>query len=442
MVGGGWSGIAAAWYLHQAGYQVTVYDRGQSLGGRSGSARLGERTVTLGGKNIGTRYALFREFVSAVGGGEFEYFGINTSRVENGRLRTVDGGAKWRAALGLLRRTPPGDALRLIRLVRLMNSDEANRYLDGPGFTSLARRRGDPPLDRVFGSHLLDNMVRPMTVRMNAAEPDEIFLSTFGTNLGMLFDHFDQLTAGFEPVFRNLTARVETQLGTTVRRIMHDGSAAVGLEVTTEDGTVAHHAADLVVVALPSRDAAVLAKPLNAMLADTLQEIRYFPAAVAIVEYSRPIFTEQTRALVFGADSPLSNAGAYGVHDRHIVRYTFSGREARPALVDKPDPTDLARLGEAALNQYITVSPQARRHVTGIVWEQGLCAYGPQHDDRLSRIERETRRLSNVVLTGDYLRGASIEACFRAARASTAAWMPRTPAYRQKPDRPAGVSSW
>jgi oxygen-dependent protoporphyrinogen oxidase len=421
VVGGGWSGIAAAWYLHLDGYQVTLYDQGRTLGGRSASAHLGDRSVTLGGKNIGGKYSLFREFVAALGTDGFENFGINSSRIDNGKLRTVDGGSKLRAVLGFLRRTPPADALRLLRLIRLIRASDDNKFLRGPGFTALARRGGDLPMDGFFGPYLRSQLIRPMTVRMNAAEPDEVFIGSFGTNLGMLMDRFDQLTAGFESTFDAFSALVNTQLRTHVRRILTEDGAAVGIEVLPEGGTVAQHAADVVVVALPSWDAAVLVEPLSTPLADTLREIQYFPAAVAMAEYAHPVFTEQVRALVFPPESPLSNAGAYGVDDRHIVRYTFSGRAARTFLGEDPDAMALVKMGEAELTRYIPVPARTRQHIVAVHWQHGLCAYGRNHDERLSRIDDEVSRLPGLTLTGDYVQGASIEACFRAARDSAAA---------------------
>lgn len=354
--------------------------------------------------------------------GRFEHFGINTSRVENGRVVTVDGNAKLRAMLGFVRRTPVRDAMRLLRMIRLIRAEEANRYLDGPGFAKLAARWGDPSLDRLFSPYLLRNIVRTMTVRMNGAEPDEVFLGTFGTNLGMVLDRFEQLTAGFEPTFRKFSGRIDTRMQTTVRRVLADGGRTGGVEVADADGTVHEHVADLVVVALPGPAAADLLQPLNADLARALREIRYHPVAVAMAEYAEPVFTEQVRALVFGPDASVSNAGAYGMHDRQIVRYTFSGRAARPMLHADPAITTLVERGEAALDRYIRVSATARQHITGAVWPTGLCAYGPRHGDRLARVARERDRLSNLLLTGDYICGASIEACFRAAEAGTAKW--------------------
>lgn len=422
-MGGGWSGIAAAWYLHQAGHDVTLYDQGESLGGRSKSALLGNRRVTLGGKNIGLRYALFREFVGALGNDDFEYFGINSSRIENGRIHTVDSSAKFNSVLRLLRRTSLADIRRMMRMVRLVRGCEDNRFLQGPGFTKLARQSGDVTLDRYFGAYLRAQLVRPMTVRMNGAEPDEVFLATFGTNLGMLLDRFEQLTAGFEPSFRAFSERVETKLRSRVEHILVRDGAATGVAVRTAAGGIAEQEAEAVVVALPSWDAAALAEPLHASLAATLREIRYFPVGVAIAEYDEPVFTPEVRALVLPPDSPLSNAGAYGVDDRHIVRYTFSGHAAREFLAEAPDAATLATRGEHELARYLPV-PKPRSNVVAACWERGLCAYGPDHDARLSRIRAEAAQVPGLTLTGDYVRGASIEACFRAARDATATLTP------------------
>ncbi|WP_369125152.1 NAD(P)-binding protein [Cryobacterium sp. 10S3] len=43
-MGGGWSGIASAWYLHRAGFRVDLYDSGRSLGAGLPLRRLAIRT--------------------------------------------------------------------------------------------------------------------------------------------------------------------------------------------------------------------------------------------------------------------------------------------------------------------------------------------------------------------------------------------------------------
>src|SRR5215470_15446132 len=91
VVGGGAAGMAAAYHLRRQGHHVEVIERGSCLGGRMATATLGSRKIALGGKNIGRRYTLFREFVRDMGDQPFEYFGLNSSRIRDGRVVTLDG---------------------------------------------------------------------------------------------------------------------------------------------------------------------------------------------------------------------------------------------------------------------------------------------------------------------------------------------------------------
>src|SRR5262249_48715160 len=120
--------------------------------------------------------------------------------------------------------------------------------------------------------------------------------------------------------------------------------------------------------------------------------------------------------IVFDEHEPVSNAGAYGVNDLHLVRYTFSGRAARRLLADGTSTESLLAHGEAALNRYLHVNARQRRHFVARRFPLGLCAYTPFHASFLADLAQQRRHLRGLYLTGDYIQGASIEACFRAAR--------------------------
>jgi oxygen-dependent protoporphyrinogen oxidase len=132
---------------------------------------------------------------------------------------------------------------------------------------------------------------------------------------------------------------------------------------------------------------------------------------VVLAEYDRPVFGERARAFVQPAGSPLSNAGAYGVHDRHIVRYTFSGRAHRAA--ERTDE-ELLAIAEAQLGKQAELARAERVAAVTKRWERAYCGYSRHHSARLARIQRAVEPLDRLELTGDYRRGASIEACFRA----------------------------
>src|SRR6185436_6096769 len=96
IVGGGASGLAAAFFLRQRGIDSVIVEKDATIGGRMGTVDLGDRSLDCGGKNIGRRYKLFREFAASLGTHPFEYFGLNSSQVIDGKIRTFDANARWR----------------------------------------------------------------------------------------------------------------------------------------------------------------------------------------------------------------------------------------------------------------------------------------------------------------------------------------------------------
>ena len=265
-------------------------------------------------------------------------------------------------------------------------------------------------------------MVRPLTVRMNGAEPDEAILSAFGSNLGTLLDTFDQLTEGLTPVLERFAATVDCRLSTTVlgttpagkrRAVIVDGPA--GREVLE---------ADTVILAVPAWSAAPLVRDEAPALSAALRSVRYFPARVAVAEYDRPVFRPDVRAIVFGAGSVLSNAGAYGVDDLGTVRYTFSGRRARAQL--ERDPGELLAEAESILGEHMPVRAARRLRYETALWERAYCAFGPGHHRLAKDLQRAVA--PRLYVCGDFVMGASMEACFRAAQRAVTGLVSALPA--------------
>ena len=416
VVGGGAAGIAAAFYLRQAGCRVDLIDSGSQLGGRMATARLGAREIALGGKNIGRRYALFRDFVRRMGDQPFEYFGLNSSRIRNGRIVTLDGERRLSGLTRLLRSCTVADIAKLALMAQAIKRDRHNAFLGGRYFAGLAKRRGDGGVENYLSRACCEELLRPLSVRMNGAEPGEIGLGNLGTNLCMIFDTYDQLRDGLEPLFERFAQSGRPRLATTAESLIVRDGRVVGVRVRSPEG-VEEIESDHVVLAVPACSAAELVRPHAPELARLLGSVRYFPVGVVVAEYERPIFGTDVRALVFGRDEALSNAGVYGVADRHIVRYTFSGAAARPVLASEPDVAHLLDLGEQALAKYVPVSKGERVSFVGKVMQTGLCAYARDHVRFTAGLRSELGRLPGLELTGDYMLGASIEACFRASLA-------------------------
>lgn len=413
VVGGGWAGIATAWQLRESGAQVELLDEQEQLGGRSREVQFGNRSVTLGGKNVGKNYPRFRRFVAEHGGGEWEHFGISTSQAENGKLTPIEGTARRKSIMQVLRKARPSDVVRLVRFARAINADPSNQFLDGPAFRHAARN-GDLQLSEAFGLHVARQLIRPMTMRMNGAEPDEAFLGNFGTNLALALDSFDQLVDGFGPVLTRFEDTVTVRKSATVTSVLRQGEAVSGVTYT-QYGSERQTDADIVVLAVPAVVAAPLTMPLDALAAAALSAVPYHPVAVAVAEYDRDIFGEVGRAVILPEGGALSNAGAYGKNDRRTVRYTFSGRATRTLLAAGPGTGELLNIGERELGTHLPLQGANAVHAVSQVWQNGLCSYGPDHHLLSDRLRRTASVMRGLAFAGDYIAGASIEACFVSA---------------------------
>jgi protoporphyrinogen/coproporphyrinogen III oxidase len=416
VVGSGISGLSAALRLATAGIAVELIERDRVLGGRFGAAELGDRKVMLGGKNVGRRYTSFRAFTAALGDHPYEPFGINASRVTDGEVVTLDSSRRGRSLRGLLGAGAARDLLRLAYLAARIRLRYDNRFLGSPLFTRVSRRHDRAPLSAYFGAELTRQLLRPMTIRMNGAEPDEVYPGTFGTNLALLMDTYDQLVHGIQPVLDALSGQVTVRTGCRVDGVVLREGRLAGLRIA---GPAREHAYDGVVLATPAYAASDILRSACPRLSDRLAQVRYFPSTVVLVEYDRPVFTPEVRALVM-EDGPCSNAGAYGVDDRHIVRYTFSGQHAR-LLDPAPDQVEAwVAEAEKRLDHHLGIGHLHRVRSVSRTWPAAYCGYLPFHADFLSDVRGAVAGVPGLELAGDYLRGVNLEACCRSGEDAAA----------------------
>lgn len=417
VIGGGVSGMSACWYLKKMGHDVLLIEQQNQLGGRLGAGNLDNQAIQFGGKNIGRKYTEFRKFCREFSDPSFEYFGINSSRVENGRFITIDRKKPFKTFANMLATNSPLDLMRLAILARHVKQVEADGFIDSIYFDRLARKHGYGHLGQLFGARLQQNIIRPMVVRMNGAEADEAAICNFGSNLRVLLDTYDQLIPGIQPVLDAFMNQVSVRLNTTVDRIQFDQNKrfqAVSLVSNHHQPEIIE--ADGVILATPATGAAKLLKQAAPVLARLLDSVKYNCVKVIVAKYHRDIFTPSVRAVVFDENHILSNAGVYGIHDLDTIRFTFSGKRARTFLKSNPSDHNLLDLAESILNQHIPITRQDRIAFTARQFNEGLCSFTANHQAFLQSLKKLSREYTGFHLTGDYFKGASIEACFRSSK--------------------------
>ncbi len=414
VVGGGISGIATAYYLTKLGYSVELIESESGLGGRVGCDYIGDRKIEFGGKNIGRNYPRFRKFVAEMGDFPYEFFGINTSSNVKGKKKVLDSEKPISTLFNVIAMTGFRDFSRMARMIQAIKSNPDNGYLRGPYFKKLSKSKDDQPISEHFGKGFCDNIIRPLTIRMNGCEPENYYLGNFGSNLKMIVDKYDQLEDGVYKVIEKFTEKVSVRTSTRVTGLQMQDNKVLGV-IAEQDGKSQQLAYDAVVLCTPAPVSAKIVANSLPNLQSLLDTINYNPVAIVVAKYTRNIFDFDVRAQVFGPEYSLSNAGAYGINDRDIVRYTFSGTTANQAISEQSSPEEILTLGEETLNPHIAVSKSDREGFVYRFFRAGLCAYAPHHADLVDEMLSITGQVQGLSISGDYMRGAAIEACFYSA---------------------------
>ena len=420
VIGSGISGLTAALRLHNAGIEVELLERDSKLGGRFGIDTLGDRSVMLGGKNIGRKYSSLRAFLRSLGVENYEEFGINSSRVIDGRILTLDSSKRLQSLKSILQMGTLGDLLKLTRIAVRVHKDKSARFLGSELSSNLYSRYGDEVLSEFFGRKITSNMLRSMTVRINGAEPNEFYLSNFGTNLAMVMDTYDQLANGIQPALNSISRMIQIKVEKRVIGLCLAGKKCQGVLVYDESRNERIElGCDGVILAMPADSAAeILAKSMP-RLSGLLRQIAYYPATVGVIEYDDSIFSYDVRAIVM-EDGPCSNVGAYGINDRNIVRYTFSGKQGRLDNPGEQYVQELIRTTERKLENYLGMSVPAQVHGVFRHWKTAHCAYAPDYPRLLDSIREQVESVRGLELAGDYLQGVSLESCCRSGEAAAA----------------------
>jgi len=415
VIGSGISGIAAAYFLHKKNYNVEIIESDSKIGGRAGSIQLHDKLIDIGGKNIGRKYTLFRQFINEMGNHELEFFGINSSTVQNGKLFTIDSEKKIASVLNLLQLVEVSSFVKFIRLALAVKKNDRNGFLDGPFFTNLSLKHDDQPITSYFPPRFNNNFLRPIVIRMNGSEPEDYYLGNLGSNVRMVLDKYDQLKNGMSLLFKDFEKSVPILRNTKVEGIIKEGNKVTGIAARNSQG-VKRKFYDGVVIATPAINSSTLLKDTFSELAEHLQKFYYNPVTLAVVRYKKNIFNPSIRAIVFDKNTALSNAGCYGINDLNIVRYTLSGNKAKQKISEDSDPSEVIDLAEKALSRFVPVSKDLREDFVYKHFNIGLCAYTPFHHRVFTDIHKILAKIPCLGLTGDYVRGASLEACFRAAK--------------------------
>jgi oxygen-dependent protoporphyrinogen oxidase len=431
VVGGGVAGLTCALALRERGHEVIVVEREAQAGGKVRTERVGPWQVEWGPAgvldNVPETMALFARV------GVEPIVSSDASRrrfvVRDGRLRELpDSPPK----LLVTRTLTVGEKLRLIGELRV-----PKRVTDGDEtLAEFARRRFGADLAARFVEPIVSGVYAGDYARLSAASafPRLVELERAHGSLlrGMVALERERrraglprkparlttLRGGMGALPRALAARLDGALRTGEEALAIE-RAPSGLAVRTPSGALA---ADRVVLALPPDDAARLARPLDAAIADAYAAIPSVGVVAVSLGYARadvghPLDgfgflaprAEKLRVLgVIWMTSAFPSAGQ--APDGHVLlRCLIGGAHdpAAPALSDE----ELTAIAREGLRATLGLAAQPR-FVHVLRWASAIAQYEVGHAAR-SAIVDERGRAIGLHACGAALHGVGVNDVIR-----------------------------
>ncbi|MGW6615684.1 protoporphyrinogen oxidase [Streptomyces erythrochromogenes] len=446
VVGGGISGLAAAWELRGTA-DVTVLEGHTRVGGKLRTGTVGGITVDEGAESLMALRPEAVELAAAVGLGDALcdpakapvtiWTGGALRPLPAGHVMGVPTDPAALAGTGLL---PPRALARVAAEEHLPAAPLAR---DCSVAAYLAGR---------FGQEAVDRLVEPLLGGVYAARADRLSLRAAMPRIAALAERGGPLLPALrrmraagagtsapaavqgvaggtgrlpQAVAEASGARILT--GTTARSLERLPGDRWRVRAVTGDGVLTLEA-DAVVLALPAFAAAELLAPHSPMAEAGLAAIPYASTAVVTMAFSRgrsaflpegngflvpPVDGHTVKAVSFLSNKwPWLRAAA---PDSFVLRASV-GRFGEDDLPARPDRhlirTAITELRRAAGPLGEPVAARVTR------WDRGLPQYAVGHHDRVREIREAAAKLPGLALCGAAYEGVGVAACVATGRAA------------------------
>ena len=455
IVGGGISGLSAAYALQRHGVSFVLFERESRLGGVIRTDHIDGFTIDGGPDSLLVQKPAALDLCRELGLGDRLVPTLEPRTayvVRDGRLHPM----LEASVLGIPTRVwplvttsllSPGGKLRML-LDLVQPSGPAVRDESVAAFFS-----------RRFGRETVDYIAEPLLAGIHAGDVDRLSMRALFPRLveaeqrhGSVIRAFRALEASRPPdgMFRSLpdgiaemTTAIERTLPThAVRR----GAGAEGItgrgpfRIVGAGGSMV--TARQLIMAVPAYVASELLSPLDTRLGALCGEIRYESSAAVVLAYPKSAVSHPVRGTGFvvprversvsvTAGSWISSKWPHRAPDDQLLVRGFVGGARQPDALDADDDTLIDRV-DADFRRLlgITTTPHLRRVYR---WPRRNAQHEVGHLDRLMAIDRRLDALPTLHLIGAGFRGVGIPDCVEHGRtaADAAVALAQTAAARQ-----------
>lgn len=442
IVGGGITGLAAAWELHCAGVPFELFEASPRFGGLIRTERVGPYLIDTGAdgfvvhkpgarelcRELGLDAQLIRplaETAFVLRNGTLHplpdsgTFGLPTGWRDLWRADLFSVRGRLRLALGLLgwgRPSPTQSDESIADFFRRRFGEEVATYLGEPLLAGI--HAGDPERlsMRALFPRLLEMDARHGGLLRGFREGDSEparRVSPFRSFVGGLSVLVDALVARLPGSALHPGVRVRTLTGGPPYRL----DLATGDTVTT----------DAVILAVPPHSAAQLLSSLDPTLAGFLRAVRHSSSVTVVLAYPRGAVEHPLHGVGFvvpRAEARYRLLAATWISSKwpgrapadHVLLRGFFGGERDPHAIEATDEALVARAHEELASLLrIEGSPLFKQVFR---WPRANPQLEIGHLDRLAAFERELRRWPGLFLAGAGYRGVGIADCIADGRAA------------------------
>jgi oxygen-dependent protoporphyrinogen oxidase len=439
VVGGGVSGLAAAYHLCRAGrpnLEVVLVERDDRLGGKVRTQRIGGHLVDTGPDALMVRAPAMRSLL--------EDLGLADATVAPG----AGGSFVW--SRGRLRTLPPSTMFGIPqRLLPLLLSGLLSPLgIARAGLDLVLPRRAVPADEDLsvgallrprFGSQVFDRLIDPLLGGIHAGRADLLSARSTVPEIDALARRsrsiylalrrqprrsapavgpaLVSLDGGLTRLVDSLTAAIDgcdVRLGIEVEALRRAGDRYV---LQLSDGS--ELAADAVVLTTPAFVTAPLLADLAPDAAEAAAEVPYVDSASVTLLYPREALTRELDGTGFlvPADDDLLLVGCSWLATKWphladpstVLLRAMVGRYGDRRFVDMDDEELVARVhADLVRTMGMSVAPveaQVQR------WPRAMPQYTVGHQGRLDRISRALRELPGVHVMGAACTGVGVASC-------------------------------
>ena len=437
VIGGGISGLTAAYALRKTGRNAVVLEASSGFGGVMGSLRQGPYLIDRGPQSL-LPSPLLIELCRDLG--------IEGQLVQG----KTEGAKRYIYRHGALIPVPASPAQFISS--RLLSAGAKWRLL-GEAFVRAHTDTADESVasfvGRRAGPEVLDALVTPVLGGIYAGDPAKLsarstmpalvrFETENGSVVRGVLSRKRNVAVDFNrprgPVsFAGGNAALIDALAQSLfghayenARVTRIGQRGAGFTLDCQGLPEGKIDAAQVIIATSAPSAAALLEPIEPDAARALREIEYAPIAQVALAYPRANIAAPLDGFGFlacrGENVRVLGAVWNSVlfPDRapsdELLCTAFLGGSLDPSIAECNDE-ELARIAHADLAKIMRISDVRPHVLAGFRWNEGIPQYTLGHHGRLERVRTAVDRIPGLRLAGNYLAGVGVSDCLRQALA-------------------------